>query len=161
MESSNGLSAPVKKRKKAKFNSNLTGFLMGGLPTVIAFCWLGFFPKIMGFILPFTKVQGTNLSTLTFVGLNNFRYLFTNPNSYFWKSFSVSCKYLFSVPIGMGIALFVATQLDKNIRGAKGFRVIMFLPTFVSGVAMSIFWRYVFQTAVPHCGGFFGRGTVC
>lgn len=134
----------AKRKKIKKIKQNLTGWLMGGWPFFGAML-LGTFPKIMGYILPFCKVKGTNLATMQFVGFDNFVYLFTNPNSYFWKSFGVSVYYLISVPVGLAISLFVAVQLDKKIRGHKAFRVIMFLPTFVSGVAMAIFWRFFFQ----------------
>lgn len=135
-----------KKRKRRKIiRQDLIGWSLGGLPFIGGCILFGLFPKIIGYMLPFFSLEGTNLATMKFVGFDNFIYLFTNPESKLWSSFATSCYYLLSVPICLTISLFVAVQLDKNIRGAKVFRVIMFLPTFVSGVAMSIFWRYVFQ----------------
>ena len=137
--------ADRKRKFKKSLRQDLVGWSLGGLPFIGGALLLGLFPTIMGYVLPFFKIQGTNLSTMEFVGLDNFIYLLTNENSKFWSSFATSCYYLLSVPICLTISLFVAVQLDKKIRGHGVFKVIMFLPTFVSGVAMAIFWRFVFQ----------------
>ena len=67
-----------KKRKfKKSLKQDLIGWSLGGLPFIGGSILLGLFPKIMGYILPFFKIQGTNLKTMEFVGLDNFVYLFT------------------------------------------------------------------------------------
>ena len=140
--------ADKKKKRLKTLKQDLIGWSLGGIPFIGGTIVLGLFSKIMGYILPFFKIQGTNLKTMEFVGFDNFIYLFTNENSKFWSSFATSCYYLLSVPICLTISLFVAVQLDKKIRGHGVFKVIMFLPTFVSGVAMAIFWRFVFQPEI-------------
>lgn len=134
-----------KQRKLIKtIKQDIIGWLMGGWPFIGAMIF-GFVPSIIGYILPFMELHTFDYTQMEFVGFKNFEWLLFNPKSMFWLALKNSLYYTVSVPIYLGIALFVAVQLDKHIKGTGVFRVIMFLPTFVSGVAMSIFWQFMFD----------------
>ena len=135
-----------RKRKKIvkTVKQDVIGWLMGGWPFIGAMIF-GFVPSILGYVLPFMELHNFDYSQMKFVGFKNFEWLLFHENSMFWLAIKNSLYYTVSVPIYMAIALFVAVQLDKNIKGTGTFRVIMFLPTFVSGVAMSIFWQFMFD----------------
>lgn len=122
----------------------LTGWLMGGWPFLGSLLF-GLFPLIISCILPFFELKSFYLPDMKFVGFDNFKYLFTNQYSLFWIALGNSFYYTLSVPVSLIISLFVAVQLDKHVRGAKVFRVIMFLPTFVSSVAITMMWKFFFE----------------
>lgn len=139
-----------KRRKTVKIiKQDIIGWLMGGWPFIGAMIF-GLIPSIIGYVLPFMELHTFDYSQMEFVGFKNFEWLLFNEKSMFWLALKNSVYYTVSVPIYLGIALFVAVQLDKHIKGTGAFRVIMFLPTFVSSVAMSIFWQFMFDKT----GGF-------
>ncbi|MGN1061665.1 MAG: carbohydrate ABC transporter permease [Candidatus Scatosoma sp.] len=134
-----------KRRKTIRtIQQDIVGWLMGGWPFIGAMIF-GAVPSVIGYILPFMELHTFDYTQMEFVGFDNFKWLLFDEKSMFWLSLKNSLYYTVSVPIYLGIALFVAVQLDKNIKGTGVFRVIMFLPTFVSSVAMSIFWQFVFE----------------
>lgn len=138
----------LQKRRRNKIvktiKGDILGWLMGGWPFIGAMLF-GLFPTILGYMLPFMDMEGFDYATMKPVGFDNFVWLLTSPKSNFFLAIKNSLYYSISVPIYMGMALFIAVQLDKNIKGTKAFRIIMFLPNFVSAVAMSIFWQFMFD----------------
>ncbi|MGI6155327.1 MAG: carbohydrate ABC transporter permease [Enterococcus lemanii] len=81
-----------------------------------------------------------------FVGLQNYITMFTNDKQ-FYKSLLLTFKFaaLF-VPLNMIIALILAVLLTQRIKGVKFFRTIFYIPSVISGVAVSIIWGWIFNT---------------
>ncbi len=50
-----------------------------------------------------------------------------------------------TVPLGMAVALGISMLLNRKIRGVAAFRVIYFLPSVTSIVALSIVWRLMYN----------------
>jgi multiple sugar transport system permease protein len=50
-----------------------------------------------------------------------------------------------SVPVRLGIALLLALLLNQPLRGAYLFRVIFYLPSVTSGVAVATVWLWMFE----------------
>ena len=56
----------------------------------------------------------------------------------------ISLKYAaIFVPLNMIIALFLAMLITQPVRGVKVFRTIYYIPTVISGVAVSIIWGWI------------------
>ncbi len=93
----------------------------------------------------FTSLQDWNgLKPAKFVGLENFARLFTDSN--FWQAFGNTLKLMvFSVPIGVVLALGVAILLNQRLPGRNIFRTLYFLPVVTSTVAASVVWTWIFQ----------------
>lgn len=79
-----------------------------------------------------------------YVGFANFRRAVTDSLSL--KSMDVTARFaIFSVPLRLAVALFVAVLLNKGIKGLGVYRTIYYIPSLVgSGVAVAIMWRRVF-----------------
>lgn len=79
-----------------------------------------------------------------FIGARNYANLMHDP--LFWQSLKVTTLYaVISVPLGLLIALLLALLLNQRVRGLSFFRTIMYLPSVVSGVAVSMVFLWVFN----------------
>ena len=83
-------------------------------------------------------------ATFTFVGLDNFRYIFADP--VFWAAarqallWTVASTVLQSV-LGVGIALL----LNQAVRGISVFRGLLLFPYMVPTVVIALIWRWMFN----------------
>jgi multiple sugar transport system permease protein len=85
-------------------------------------------------------------SSPTFVGFGNYIKMFTD-DPQFYKSISITFKFaLVFVPLNLIIALVLALLITQSVKGIKIFRTIFYLPTVVSGVAISIIWGWIFNS---------------
>lgn len=78
-----------------------------------------------------------------FVGLDNFRRLLGDHR--FWHAFLNTAVYTLHVPVGMVIALVLATLMNQDIRGAKILRALYFLPSISSFVAVALVWKWLYH----------------
>jgi multiple sugar transport system permease protein len=79
-----------------------------------------------------------------FIGLANYQKMATDP--VFWIALRVTITYtLLSVPLVLLTALSVALLLTRDVRGARIFRTIYYLPSVIGGVPMALLWTWVFQ----------------
>lgn len=127
-----------------KYPKNWIWGLVFILPWVVGFCILQAYPLIMSLYYSFT-----DFSILTegkWVGLDNYKRLFTK-DKYFVKSFFLTFKYaLMSVPMKLVMALIVAMILNMRLKAINLFRTVYYLPSIMGGsVAISILWRFMFM----------------
>jgi len=112
--------------------------------------WLiGFFtftvgPIITSFYLSFTDYDLFTSADL--VGLKNYTRMFTS-DIHYQNSVRVTLIYvLWSVPLGLAVALAVAMVLNRGVRGISVYRSIFYLPSLLGGsVAVAVVWRQVFD----------------
>ena len=145
---------PVKRRYK---RSDLVGFLYI-MPWIIGFFSLQLSPLITSFWYSLTNFS--MLSAPQFVGLENFKTLFKDPD---WrKSMVVTFQYvLVAVPGKIIFALIIALILNQRLKGIGIFRTLYYLPSIFGGsVAISVLWRYLFmnQGVVNNLLGLIGLG---
>ena len=101
--------------------------LMTGVPTAISVL-LVWIPALASVALSFTRWDGIGLDSISWVGLRNYREIFTIYPPFFpalwhnviWLGFFL----LIPTPIG----LLLATLLDKEIRGSRLYQSAIFLP---------------------------------
>jgi multiple sugar transport system permease protein len=78
-------------------------------------------------------------------GFDNFTYVLTDED--FYIALRNTLIYVFtSVPISIALALFIATLLNRNIRLKNFFRSVYFLPFVTSTIAISVGWKWIFNT---------------
>lgn len=78
-------------------------------------------------------------------GFDNFTYVLTDGD--FYIALRNTFVYVFiSVPLSIGLALFIALLLNKNIKMKSFFRSIYFLPFVTSTIAISVGWKWIFNT---------------
>ena len=112
------------------------------LPWVVGFAAFTLGPMAYSFGLSF--FQADMLTKSHFVGLRNYVEIFKDP--FFVKSLQVTSIYTFvSVPLGTVAALIVALLLNQKIVGLSVWRTIYYLPSLISGVAVSVLWLQIFN----------------
>ncbi|MDQ0910328.1 multiple sugar transport system permease protein [Streptomyces canus] len=142
--------APVKKRVPRGHKRLLTrrdritlGF-MAGVPTVlhVALVWV---TALASIALAFTSWDGIGFGSIKWVGLDNFKQLF-NDNPQFWPAVEHNVIWfvvLILIPTPFG--LFLAVQLDKNIRFSRVYQTAFFLPVVVSLAVTGFVWQLVYN----------------
>jgi multiple sugar transport system permease protein len=88
----------------------------------------------------------TPLGEVEWVGLDNYRRMFTSDPS-FWHAVTVTLKFaLIAVPLKLGAALAVALLLNRDRRGIGLFRGLFYLPSLLGGsVGLAIVWVNIFN----------------
>jgi multiple sugar transport system permease protein len=114
------------------------------LPWMIGFVVFTLGPLVFSFIMSLHNWPVT--SDPTFVGFDNYIKMFTD-DPQFYKSISITFKFaLIFVPLNLFIALVLALLISQSVKGIRIFRTIFYLPTVVSGVAISIIWGWIFNS---------------
>ena len=112
-------------------------------PAVLGFLIWQLGPIVASLLIAFTdwNIAGTP----DWVGLQNFRQMFTQ-DALFQKSLGVTALYtLGSVPLGIIFAFALALLLNQKIRGLPVFRTIFYLPSIVPIIASSMLWLWLFN----------------
>jgi oligogalacturonide transport system permease protein len=114
------------------------------LPWIIGFLVLQLAPLINSFWYSFTNFQ--LLGDPKFLGLDNYKKIFTNDPT-FLQSLKVTSYYvLIAVPLKLSFALLIAIILNQNIKGINFFRTLYYIPSILGGsVAISVLWKYLFM----------------
>jgi multiple sugar transport system permease protein len=119
----------------------LYGYLLMS-PWIIGFLIFTAGPMIASFIIGL--YQTDFLTQTTYVGFQNFRNVVTDRLVY--KAFLNTAYYAFTmVPLSTLFALMIAVLLNQGIRGQSIWRTVYYLPSVVSGVAVSMLWRWLYQ----------------
>lgn len=130
---------PKQKRKwtKKKKKEALWGLFFVS-PFIIGFAIFMLGPMLFSFYGSFTNYNLT--SRMDFIGLDNFRRMFTQ-DELFWTSLYNTAYYvLFNVPLTAVGSVLLAVLLNQRIRGISIFRTIFYLPAILSGVAVYVLW---------------------
>ncbi|MHB0877757.1 MAG: carbohydrate ABC transporter permease [Anaerolineae bacterium] len=107
------------------------GFVLFTLGPMLASAWYSF--NKWNFISP-----------PEFIGLSNYGQAFGDP--LFVKSLVNTAYFsLGSVPLELAFGLLVALVMNNNLKGINAFRSIYYLPAVMSGVAVVLLWRWVFD----------------
>jgi multiple sugar transport system permease protein len=84
------------------------------------------------------------LQCAQFVGFDN--YTRALADSALWHALLVTATYaLISVPLQLGLGLWIAYLLYQKVRGQELFRVLFFLPYITSTVASAAVWSYLYS----------------
>lgn len=83
------------------------------------------------------------LSPASFVGLDNFRDVFTDPS--FGKSLLITGLFvLLVIPVQTVLGLFAATLLNRGLPGSGFFRVLYVIPWICAPLALGVVWKWIF-----------------
>ncbi len=122
-----------------KFISRYEGFFFI-LPWVLGFVLFTLLPLLQALYLGFT--DSNSITKPNFVGWANYIELFHDKN--FLSSLSITVRFaVFSVPLGILSSMTLAALLNCKIKGVYLFRTILYLPAVVSGVSISLLWRWI------------------
>jgi multiple sugar transport system permease protein len=126
---------------KTFFARNLSGWLIM-LPSVILFVFFMWEPLIESIRLSLYQAQGMRL--VKFIGLKNYADVFQHPD--FMPAMRNTFAYtLWSLIIGFMIPIVLAVFINE-IRGGKSFfKLSIYMPNIVPGLAMVLMWRFIFR----------------
>lgn len=126
---------------KSGYN-NLAGYAFIS-PWLIGFIIFTVFPMLLALYFSFTEYDV--LSTPKWIGLENYRNMFTSDDR-FKTALSVTFQYVFTaIPLRLIFALFIAMLFVKNRKLVPLYRTIYYLPSIIGGsVAVAVMWRQLF-----------------
>lgn len=114
-------------------------------PWLLGFIFIIGGPVVVSLYLSFTDYAV--IGEAEWIGLDNYVRMFTS-DPRFWAALRVTFIYLLvSVPLVQVFALFLATVLNKGIRGLPAYRAVFYVPSLIGGsVAIAILWRFIFES---------------
>jgi multiple sugar transport system permease protein len=112
------------------------------LPWIIGFTLLTLGPMLASLYFSFTEYNV--IEAPRWIGLNNYTRLFNDP--LFWQSLGVTLKFaVLALPSGLVLGFLLALLLNQDVPGVKIWRTIFFLPSVLSGVAVTLLWLMLFN----------------
>lgn len=138
-------SEPVKRRKLSKRIRNEIEFYLFVSPWITMFIALSIIPLLYGLMLSFTNFTGMNMDHLRFVGINNYKRVFTDNDA----MYSLGRTFLITaiiVPVTTFIGFMLAILLNQKVKGLGIFRTIFYLPSIMPVVVTGIMWRNIYAT---------------
>ena len=128
-------------RLSRQMRRNLEGWAFAS-PWIIGFVLFTLGPMLASGVMAFMKWD--LLSSPSFTGLDNFKQAWSDP--LVLLSLKVTTIYaIVSVPLNLVLGLGLALLLNSGIRGLRFYRTAYFLPSVLSGVAVALLWRWVFE----------------
>jgi ABC-type sugar transport system permease subunit len=119
--------------------------IMVGVPTLVVgvFIW---FPTVASILLSFTNWDGIGgVGTATWIGTRNYHEIATIYPP-FWPAVEHNAIWLaFLTVVATPFGLFLAYQLDKNIRGTRIYQSIFFLPVVLSLAIIGFIWQLIYS----------------
>ncbi|MBS5884439.1 MAG: sugar ABC transporter permease [Clostridium sp.] len=113
-------------------------FLVVPITFLLLFTYL---PAINMIAYSFTSWKG--YGTKTFVGLQNYIDIFSNPEIF--GAFKNSIYYFVGGIIQLILAFYLAVLVNSKLRGKGFFKSIFFFPYLINGVAISLMFLFFFQ----------------
>ena len=131
-------------RKKGfltKLNEQKMAYLFVA-PGIILFVVFVLGPLVASFYWSFTEYNG--IQPPKWVGIENYKNIFFH-DPRFWKSIRNTAFYTVGViPPGLVLSLLLAIAVDQQIKGKNFFRIIYFIPSVTSVIALSVIWKWLF-----------------
>lgn len=118
-------------------------YLFFVLPALVFFGIFVIYPFFRNFLITFHSWDGIN--EMRFVGLDNYRKaLFQSPD--FWQPiWHAAFLALMGITVQNGLALLLAWIVDKEIRGARFYRLVFFIPPMLSFVVIGFLWKWILE----------------
>lgn len=128
--------------RKSKWNQKSVPYFFI-MPWIVGFLVFTLGPLIFSLVISF--FNWPIVGDVKFVGLENYIRMFTS-DTLFYHSLGVTLKFaLLFVPLYIIIALSLALLLNNPIKGDSIFKTVFYLPSVISGVAVSMIWMWIFD----------------
>lgn len=116
--------------------------VVGLLPALAIYVIFSIVPIFMSFY--YSLMSWNGFSNMQFVGLDNFKELFTD--KLFWNSLKNNVYVIIASVVGqLSIALFLALLINRKLKGATIFRTIGFIPVILSSVVVALTWNLIYN----------------
>ncbi len=119
--------------------------LMIGVPTLIsvALVWV---PALSSVALSFTRWDGIGLDSIQWIGLRNYREIFTIYPPFYPALWHNLIWLLFFLLVPTPIGLFLAVLLDRELRFTRIYQSLIFLPVVLSLAIVGFIWQLMYST---------------
>ncbi|MBU5443312.1 carbohydrate ABC transporter permease [Paenibacillus sp. MSJ-34] len=141
-QSITGPSVPPKKKSRYYRREHWWGYLFVAAP-IVGFLIFGFIPICYSVYVSFTTFDGFGTPELQ--GAANYAKLLSE-DPLFWKTSLNTVYAAVGIPLTMAVSLGIAAALNQKIRGIRLFRTAFFLPTISSVVALTLLWKWIFNS---------------
>ena len=132
-----------KKVRKKKFGNNAFQSYLMLSPQIFGFLVFSIYPMLWAINKSF-YFYNTIPSDTRFIGLENFRILFSDSN--YWQAFGNTLLFaIMKIPFELSIALLLAVILNTKIRGKGFFRAMFYLPNVVSIAIIALIFSNIFS----------------
>jgi len=112
------------------------------LPTALMLMFVAY-PSLKLIQQSFTDWNGVSKS-FNYIGLANYYEIFTNAPEV-WISLKNNFVYMFMHLASVPVAIFIAVLLSSKIKGSQFFKLTVFLPYILNGVAVAYLFSYFFS----------------
>jgi len=136
-----GRNRPVIAGRRESWSERLTGLAFVA-PNFAGFFVFTAFPVVFSIVIAFTEWD-TFAGTVRWTGFDNFVDVFWNAD--FWFYFANTIILLLSIPVSILGSLVLASILNRRLRGTVVFRTLFYIPSLVSGVAVLVMWKFIFE----------------
>src|SRR5262249_737173 len=131
-------------RAAARGWSDLTIRNLFIIPTILFLIVFNIFPLIYSLGYSFTDFRASMNDPVSFVGLQNYRDLLSDPR--IWSNFSVTAKYVIvsvggQMVVGFGIALL----LNRSFPFKGLITTLLLLPMMLSAAVVGLFWKLLYD----------------
>ncbi|MBE6981915.1 MAG: sugar ABC transporter permease [Ruminococcaceae bacterium] len=131
----------MKKKNKLR-KEELQGIAFANIP-LLGFCIFGLIPLIMSLFLSFNSFKGLRIHTAEYVGFENFKEIFKD--DLFYQSLGNTAFVLLATVVALILSVIISALIATNVRGAKGFKAIYFVPYVCSMVAITFMWKWIYD----------------
>ena len=129
---------------RKRYYKEILGNYVFVLPALLLFFIFSLYPFLKVFQLSVFKWDGIALD-MKFIGISHFVDIFT-ANKIWWKCMlNAAYVTLLALTFQNCLALFLALACDRDIRGAKAYRVIFYLPPVLSGIVVGLIWNWIYD----------------
>ena len=132
----------MRKNRKRLGKEEVQGILYANIP-LFGFCLFGLIPLLLSLYLCFNSFKGLRLHTAKFVAWENFSKILQD--EMFWQSLGNTAFVLVAAVVALLLSLAVSALIATNVRGAKGFKAIYFVPYVCSLVAITFMWKWIYD----------------
>lgn len=132
----------MRKTRKRLGKEEVQGILYANIP-FFGFCLFGLIPLLLSLYLCFNSFKGLRLHTAKFVEWENFSKILQD--EMFWQSLGNTAFVLVAAVVALLLSLAVSALIATNVRGAKGFKAIYFVPYVCSLVAITFMWKWIYD----------------
>ena len=123
-----------------------TAYLLMLLPALGLFTFFITLPGLAGAFFSTTNYVG--FGDWEFVGLNNYRVMFTDPAILSAYAFTIGFSIVTVIVVNI-VAMLLALGLNARIRFKTVLRGVFFLPMVISGIVIAYVFNYLFSTSLP------------
>lgn len=126
--------------KQWNLRNNASGWLLM-LPLIVVMYLKVWRPTVMGVVWSFFRMKG--FTPVEFIGLQN--YIEVIRDTQFWPVMGNTVEYvILSLIVGFIPPIIIAIFLNEMIHFKNAFRVIIYLPVLIPGIAAMLIWYFIY-----------------